>query len=454
MSSSINTTTLFSGQGIDVTSAVQQLVTAAEAPETNWQNQQQSLQSQESALNQLNTDLSDLQTSIEALQVSSGALGSVTTSSSNSGVVTATAEPATANSSHLLVVNNLAATSSYYTDPVASSSTQLTDGTSFTIQVGSGSATTITLDSSDDTLSTLASTINSMNLGVTANVITDANGARLAMVANNSGAASDISVSADTTGLNFTKAVTGANASLTVDGVPVSSATNSVTGVVPGVTFNLVGSAPGSEVTVSVAASSSGAAQAINSFVSAYNTAITDLNSQFAYDSGSGTSGPLSADSTTGMVQQELLSFASYAVSGAGNFSTLGSLGITMNNDGTLSVDSTTLNNALTNNYQDVQNFFQSSSGFANYVDNQLNQLTDPTNGAFYLEIKSDQTTYNDLQDQINDLNTYVASEQTQWLAQYNQINVTLQELPLLEQQVNAELGFTNNNNSNSSSNS
>jgi len=450
MSSSIDTATLFSGQGIDVTSAVNQLVTAARAPETGWQTQQQNLQAAGTALNQLNSDLSNLEDKINALKDISGALGSVSTSSSNSSVVTVSAQPGTAAGTHVLVVNDLASTSSYYTDPVASSSTPLTDGTSFTIQVGSGSPTTITLDSTDDTLQTLATKINGLSLGVTANVVTDANGARLALVAQNSGAASDITVSGDSTGLNFTKAVTGANATLTVDGVPVSSASNSVSGVVAGVTFNLVGSAPNTEVTVGVASNTDTAIQAVNDFVTAYNTAIQDLNAQFTFNTGSQTSGPLSGDTNARMVQQQLLAFASYSVSGAGSFSTLGSLGINMNDDGTLTVDAPTLNNAVSANYQDFQNFFQSSSGFATYVSGQLSTLTDPTEGAFYLEIQSDQTTYKSLQGQIDDLETYIASEQTRWLAQYNQINVTLQELPLLQQQIDAELGFTNNNNKSS----
>jgi flagellar hook-associated protein 2 len=440
---------LFSGQGIDVTSTVNQLVTAARAPETAWQQQQQKLQSQGSALTKLNNDLSALQDATNSLKDVTGALGTVTTNSSNSSVVTAAAQPGTAAGTHVLVVNNLATTSSYYSDPAASGSTPLADGGSFTLQVGSGAATTISIDSSDDTLQTLASKINGMDLGVSANVITDANGARLSLVAQSSGAASDITISADSSGLNFTKAVTGTNASLTVDGVPVSSASNSVSGVVTGVTFNLVGSAPGTEVTVGVASDATSAIQAVNDFVNAYNSAIQDLNAQFAYSAGSNTAGPLSGDTTTRMVQQQLLSFANYQVTG-GSFATLGSLGISMGNDGTLSVDATALNNAINTDYSGIQDFFQSSSGFATYVSGQLSQLTDPTEGAFYVEFKSDQTTYNDLQDSIDNLETYIASKQTAWLAQYNQINVTLQELPLLQQQINAELGFITNNSSNS----
>jgi flagellar hook-associated protein 2 len=449
MSSIINTGSLFSGQGIDVTSVVEQLVAAASAPEQAWQSQQQSLQAQENEMNQLNSELSSLQSAVEALQDPSGALGALTTTSSDSSIATMSTVPGTAAGTHTVVVSSLATTSSYYTADVASSSTALSDG-SFDLQVGSASPTTITIDSSDNTLSGLAAKINSLNLGVTANVITDANGARLSLVAQSSGSASDLTVSNDSTSLGFTKAVTGANASLTVDGVPVSSASNTVTGVVPGVTFNLTGSDPNTVVTLSSTPDTSSVATAVNNFVNAYNTVIQDLSSQFTYNASTQTTGTLGGDGTAKMVQEELLGFPSYTVSGAGAYQTLGDLGITMNDDGTLSVDSGALNNAISSDFQDVQNFFQSSSGFGSYVDNQLAQLTDPTQGAFYLDLQSAQNTYQGLQTQISDFETYLATEQQQWTTQYDQINVMLQEFPLLQEQTDAEVGLPIQSGSNS----
>jgi flagellar hook-associated protein 2 len=447
MSGILNTASLFSGQGIDVASVVNQLVSAARAPEQAWLNQQQTIQVQEGSLNQLNTELSALQTAVDALKDPAGALKAVTTSSSDPNIVTISASAGSAIGSHAVVVNNLAATSSYYTAAVASSSTTLADG-SFTLQVGSGTPTNITIDSSDNTLTGLAAAINGMNLGVAANVITDASGARLSLVAQNSGAAGDLAITSDSSGLGFTKAVTGVNASLTVDGVPVSSATNSVSGVIPGLTFNLAGSDPATTVSVGISADANSATQAIDNFVNAYNSLIADLNAQFTYNTTTQSSGPLSGDGTARMVEEQVLGFASYSAGGAGSIQTLRSLGINMNDDGTLSVDSATLNNAVTGNYQDVQNFFQSGSGFATYLDGQLSQLTDPTQGAFYLDLKGAQSTYQTLQDQINDFETYIATQQDQWTTQYNQINVLLQEFPLLQETTDAELGMPLQNSS------
>jgi flagellar hook-associated protein 2 len=441
MSSNINTSTLFSGQGIDVLSVVSQLVSAARKPEENWQSQQQTIQTQVSALNQINGDLSALWEKINALKDRSGATGSVTTTTSNPNLATATAAAGTAPGTHVLEISNLATTSSYYTNAVASASTTLSAG-SFTIQVGSGTATTVNV-AGTDTMSTLAAKINGMDLGVSASVITDANGVRLAIVAKQSGESSDLTVN-DSAGMGFTKAVIGVNANLTVDGVPISSTSNIVSGVVPGVTFTLAGAAVGTQVSIGVTPNTSDAIQATKDFVDAYNTVIGELNAGFAYDAGTKQGGVLSGDASARIVQEQLLGFVNLSVSGAGDFTTLRSLGIEMNNDGTLSIDSTQLSDAVNNHFTDFQNFFQSVGGFGQTVSASLLQLSSPTQGAFSVEIKGLQSTYQSLQSQIDDFETYIAGQEEQWLTQYNKINVILQQLPLLQAQMDAQLGFNN----------
>ena len=222
-------------------------------------------------------------------------------------------------------------------------------------------------------------------------MVTDSTGARAALVSNSSGSASDFSLSPDSGSSSsfFTRAATGTDASLTVDGIPITSATNTVTGAINGVTLLLNGQAPGTEVGISVGPDVSQASQAINSFVSAYNSLVSQVNSQFAYDSTNQTSGPLASDSTVRMFQSELLAAPSYSSSGS-VIATLGNLGISMNDDGTLTVDSSTLSSAIENNPGAVQSFFQgtSSNGFAANLTNALNTFADPSDGAFTVDLK------------------------------------------------------------------
>jgi flagellar hook-associated protein 2 len=143
------------------------------------------------------------------------------------------------------------------------------------------------------------------------------------------------------------------------------------------------------------------------------------------------------------ILQDNLLSIAGYTGGGNG-VSTLSDLGISMNNDGTLSVDSTTLNNAIQNNFAAVQNFMQgaSSNGFASFLNTQLNTLTAPGTGAFTVDLQSISSENTDLQNQINNFQTYLNAQQTLLTAQYNQADITLQEIPEEEAQINGELGY------------
>jgi flagellar hook-associated protein 2 len=313
---------------------------------------------------------------------------------------------------------------------------------SFSIQVGSGTATTVSA-TGGESLSDLASSINGQNLGVTASVVSDGNGSsHLAIVNNSTGNASGMTVV--NTSPQFTQAAQGTNASLTVDGIPISSASNTVTGAVSGLTINLQGADANTDVTLSAAPNSSSISSAINQFVSDYNTVVNSVNSEFTYTSSSTSAPPLEGDSTLEMLQSFLLGAGSYSASGNGSISTLGSLGISMNNDGTLSVDSTTLDNAVQNNFSEVQQFFQGTSlnGFSSALNTQLQSLTDSSDGAFTVELSSLQSNYTGLQDNVNNFEeNYIASLQTRLTSEYDAAEIALQSLSTTKQEINAELG-------------
>jgi flagellar hook-associated protein 2 len=218
-----------------------------------------------------------------------------------------------------------------------------------------------------------------------------------------------------------------------------------VTGAVPGLTLNLLSASAGTEVSLGVTPDTSSASTAINQFVNDYNTLIGALNTQFT-DTGSG-EGVLASDPTVRSLQSELLQSLSYTFapsSGSTTMPNLSSLGISVGNDGTLTVDSATLNSALQNNYSDVQNFFQGSAlnGFANSLDQQLTSFISPGAGAFTVDLQSISTQYSGLQDDINNFETnYITPLQTQLQSSYSQAEIQLQQLPTLTKQIEAELG-------------
>ena len=299
----------------------------------------------------------------------------------------------------------------------------------------------MTVNSTNNTLSQLAASINNQNAGVTASVIQDSNGYRLALVSSTSGTAGQIAISGNTTSLGFNTGVTGANASLTVDGVPISSASNTVSNVIPGVTLNLGSASPNTPVALNVSPDTTQITSAINTFVSAYNTVIGDINSQFNVAGDGSGGGPLEADNTLRDVQSQLLGAISYSSSGNGGIVNLASLGINMNDDGTLTVDNAALSSALQSNYSGVQNFLQNATtGFAQNLSTVLSNVNSPGTGLLSIDAQSITNMSQGLTSQISDLQASLAVQQQNLTAVYSQVNTTLQELPLLESQISQQI--------------
>ena len=429
------------GAGIDVSTLVQASMADQNAELQQMQNQQSTITSEQNALSSINNDVQTLSNAVFTLTDPAGQLADIAATSSDPSVLTASAISGATSGNAQIVVNNLATTSSEYSAAEPTSSTPLATGT-IEIQVGTNTAVPIVINSSDDTLDGLASAINNANIGVTASVINDANGARLAIVSNTSGSPGDLTITSSSGVLGFTKAVMGINASLTVNGIPISSTTNTVTGAINGVTLNLASANPNETVTLTTGPDITQQENAVNSFVSAYNTVVTDLNNQFQVNSSTNQPGPLQADSTLALAQDQLLQAMSFTMTGNGGVNSLADLGITMNNDGTLSVDSSTLEGALQSDPNAVQSFFDAtqSGGFGNNLYNQVNAIADPVNGSIAQDITGLQQSQTDITQQISDFQDQLTAQQQQLTQEYDQVDVTLQELPLLLQQVNQQL--------------
>ena len=429
--------------GIDVTSAVASIIAADRAPETIWQSEQTTLSSETSAIQQLETESSSLTVSLQALGDPLGALSSLNAVSSDTAAVTASASSGAASGTHTVVVNTLATTGSWYSSEESSSSAALPAG-SFQITSSSGASTTFTTGNGVNTLDQLAAAVNNAGVGVTASVVNDENGSRLAVVANTSGASADFSVST-TGGLTFTRAGNAAqDASLDVDGVPVSSASNTVAGAISGLTLTLTGTnTSATPATITVSPDSSSIESAVNSFVTTYNALVSDLNSQFTFSGSTSSEGVLSSDSTARALQEDTLAAANFS-SGSGTYQSLASIGISTNQDGTLSLNASQLNQALSSNYESVVGFFQGSNtdpGFASSLISTLSNYIDPTQGAFTVDLQSLSDENQDLTNQINTFELYIATQQTALTTEYNNANIALQQLPNQIKQVQTLLG-------------
>ncbi|MBV8632989.1 MAG: flagellar filament capping protein FliD [Burkholderiaceae bacterium] len=229
----------------------------------------------------------------------------------------------------------------------------------------------VTVDSSDSSLQGIAKAINGANLGVTAAIISDGSSTpyRLVLTSNTTGAAASmkISVSGDSTisnllsedpagTENLTQSVAAQNTNLTVNGIAVTSANNTVSGAIQGV--NLTVAQTGS-TTVSVAQNTSTLQSAVSSFVTAYNSLNSVFTQATAYNASTQTAGPLIGDSGVATVQQGLRQILGSTIPGLNaNLSTLQQLGITFQSDGSMQLNSTTLQNAITSNANGVASLF------------------------------------------------------------------------------------------------
>jgi len=472
MAISLNPATLLNGNGIDVNSLVSQIQAQQSGQLQIWQQRQTDLQTQATALQTLNTDLSNLATAVNALKDPLGPLAAMSATSSLPAILTATAQNSAIAGNHTIVVSSLASAGTLYTDAVAggADASLLPSGAAsgdLKLQIGGANGATQDIaitKGSNDTLNTLVKYINQQssqnNWGVTAAVLTDASGSRLAIYSQSTGTPGALAITSNTTSdangniipdtptnLTFEDPVGGTDANLTIDGIPFSSTSNTVTGAIPGVTLNLVSAEQNVPLQLSVGIDSTQASTAVNAFVVAYNALVTAINQQFTVDSSTNTEGPLGADSNLRSLQSSLLSDISYSLKGNSGLVNLSSLGINMNNDGTLTVgtaaDGRTLDQIISDNPQAFQNFFQSASptGFANNFSKDLTNLTSPTLGILNLDLAQNTTEQSAVSDTISNFQDQLATQKQQLIQEYSQVNATLEEYPYLLAEITAQLG-------------
>ena len=430
----INFGSATSGTGFDVASTVTSILAAQQAVQTPQKNQLSALQAQDTVFTQLGNDLSTLTTALQTLTDANGPLSEKQGSSSDTNVLSLTSASTSAVAgSHTVVVDSVATTGSGFSDSISSADTLSGSITINNHQIN-------VLSGTSDTLATLATAINTAAVGVTASVITDANGSRLSLVSNTSGLAGAIHVTSaltdGVTAVGFTAGPAAANASLTVDGQPYASASNTVAGAIPGVTFQLLSPAAGTSVQVVVTNDNTSIETSVQSLVNAYNAVITDITGQEKNDS-TGNPEPLFGSPTLTSIQTQLQA-AIFGGTASGSINSISQLGISTNSDGTLSLDSSTLDTALNSSFADITGFLQNANSFGQNLSTTLNSLgTQGPHGTVYLAEQQNSTEETNLNADIAKENAALAIEQTSLTAELNAANQELQAIPSQLNQVN-----------------
>lgn len=367
------------GSGLDVDGIVTKLMAIEKQPLTALQTKATAIDTKISAFGTIKSQLSALNDAVNRLSLASTWDAKTVTSSNSLAVSAMAASNSSAATSVSVEVSQLARAQSTSSAAVSTGSgfragtlsIQLggwSGGTTPAFTAGSGPAVSVAV-AEGDSMSTIATKINAAGAGVTATVLKDANGERLLMRSSSTGELQGFRVqSTDTgsttaaslSGLSFDNPSAGVgmaantvqyglNAKATINGVAISTASNTLTDNVPGLTLTL-SQVTTSAVEIAVANDSSSQSAAINAFVSAYNATNQMFNSATSYDSTTKSAALLQGDSTTTGLQSSLRQLVGN-LSGGGTLQRLSDLGISVAKDGSgnLAADANKLSTALQN---------------------------------------------------------------------------------------------------------
>ncbi|WP_432720417.1 flagellar filament capping protein FliD [Jeongeupia wiesaeckerbachi] len=421
------TITTNGGSGLDINSIVSQLMQIEQQPIAKLNTKEASFQSQLSALGTIKSALSNFQTAVSSL-LDLSKLNGVKASSSNSDAATVSASNTADLGNFSLDILKLAqrqrltSQGGQFTsaDQVLVPAGSGVSQSKLTFTFGKIDATapdgfipnadpkakptSVTIaDGNGDGKLTLAEVRDSINkqtdLGVTASIVKDSdNSVRLVLTGANTGenyafkvgvsttdasgvdvatdlsklafdpknATTDASGNLNTSGFTILKDGLAQNAKAKVNGIEVSSASNTMTEVVNGLTINLLktttdSNGVSSPVQLTSGRDSGSIKTALTAFVKAYNDVQGSISQAASYDPKTKTAGILQGDASVRGVQSQLRSMLGEAFgSGDDAIKTLSQLGVAFQQDGKLALDSTKLDKAVTNNLDSVMSFLGS----------------------------------------------------------------------------------------------
>ena len=326
--------------GMDTTAVISQLMQLERQPMLRLQARRTQVQDVIAAYRSLNTKVDAIRAAAAELAAPTG-WAAFTASSTSESVATATAgSSALPGSLEITVASVAKAHSIASSGAVSGTSTVVADGP---LQITKGGVALDPIDVGDGTLASVVDAVNQAGVGVTATALQVAdNQYKLVLTSTTTGAASTFTVDA---GLNsalgtMTSTVTqGADAQITIGDLtsePISSATNTFTGVLPGVTLTVKGAGT---ATISVARDGDALADKVQKLVDAANAALAEIGDATAYDSTTKKAGLLLGDSTVRRLQSAILNAVSDAVGGS-RLGSAANAGLSLTRTGTLTFDS------------------------------------------------------------------------------------------------------------------
>jgi len=446
-------TSLGIGAGIDLESLLSNILQAEQRPLILLEGRKITAQTKISALGQVKSTLSDFQTAVKALATEES-FRTVTASSSDDDVFTASASGAAVTSSYDINVTQVATNNRTGTQIIADKTAALGTG-SIQITVGTDSFS-LDIDSSNNSLEQIRDAINAdpNNTGVSANIINVDGGATLILTANETGLANQITVAVtdddanntDNAGLSqvvfgLTEIDAAQDAIFTVDGSTVTRTSNEIDDVIDGVTLSLIGNGTG---TLNLSENKTVASGKISALVDAYNQFSSAIDAQ----RGTTLSGEALLLTLENRVRGQ---FSAPYGDSSSQISQLFEVGISFDEDGIVSFDKSKFDDLSVSNFDDLQALFtDQDNGFIASLDGLIESYLQ-SDGLIDARTKGLNTTLDTINDDIETAELRLIRTEERLRAQFVSLDVLTSQLSATSTFLTTQLanlpGFGNNDN-------
>jgi flagellar hook-associated protein 2 len=448
------------GSGLDINGIITKLMAVEQRPLTALDTKEAAFQAQLSAYGSLKGAVSSLESAAATL-TSSSLFGSMGATSSDSTVISASANSAAKSGTYAMEVVGLAKADSIASQQNFISHTSAISTIDGQIKIELGTLTggvfaadsatpakTISITAANSSLDSIRDAINSANAGVRANVVyVGSAGYKLTMTSTDTGASKSIklttmdssgNVIANNTDLaklsydpakaagagnEYTVTSVAQDAHIKVDGLDLYRASNTITDAVTGLTIKAtkIGIA-----TLTVAQDSASITAALGKFVTNYNDLNKQLRSLTAYDASTKTASTLTGDSGARSLQTALRSMINYTFGTSTTLKNLSDVGVRIQKDGSLAFDPSKLSTALQNSPSEVASMFTATTGtkgIAVRIDATLSSLLDSTTGLLATKTNGISRTIKDIGKQRDELNLRLTQIEKNYRTQFTALD-------------------------------
>lgn len=361
-----------SGGAIDVGALVSQLMTIERKPLVQLQQRETQIQSRLTALGRVKSALDALKTAADALRQAGTFSASKATASGDGATAAVSGTPQLG--SYAVSVTQLARGQSNASAAFASATADVGSGT-LTLRSADGTTVLATInvgDTGTGTLTEIRDEINAANIGVRASLVNDGGQTRLVLNSKQTGAANGFQVEVDAglAAVAFTQNQAAQDAQFSINGLALTSSSNTVKDAVEGLTLTLAkappaGSPPGTTVDaeITVAQDADAVKKSVDDFVKAYNEVEKLIAELTKYDPNTKTAAVLNGESLLRQVQNGVRSIVRATMTAApGDYARLSEVGLEIQRDGTLKLNEKKFGDALAADSAKVTRLFAATS--------------------------------------------------------------------------------------------